>query len=77
MSVYRTLGTQTPVTLCCRQRRLLTSKSNFSVNSLFRKELCRKSAAKPGEYTGGAVSDSALQKNLENRRISGVEVPNN
>jgi len=77
MPVYRTLGTQTPVTLFADNAGLFTSTSSFSVNFLVSKELCRKSTAKPWEYTGGAVSASALQKNLENHRISGLEVPNN
>jgi hypothetical protein len=77
MPVYRTLGTQTPVILFADTAGLFTSTSSFSVNSLVSKELCRKFVAKPWGYTGGAVSDSALQKNLENHRISGLEVPNN
>ena len=77
MSVYRTLGTQTPVILFADNAGLFSPTSSFTVNSLVSKELCRKFAAKPWEYTGGAVSASALRKNLENHRISGLEVPNN
>jgi len=77
MSVYRTLGTQTQVTLFADNATLFSSASIFLVNSLVSKELCRISTINPWEYTGGAVLDSALQKNLENHRISGLEVPNN
>jgi hypothetical protein len=77
MPVYRTLGTQTPVTLFADNAGLFTSTSSFSVNSLVSRELCCYFVAKPWEYSGGAVSESSVRKNLENHRISGFEVPNN